>query len=150
MSFLVAMSILVLFLVTVRLLAPPVNPPARWNPRSDARLNGEALFATGLDRHTVDLDCLVARSITTDADAVAEPLCLRVRTNSGRTGSPLSAVVRRWAEGGERVHVELDLSRRCGVAMLRCGSEQVVTEVANGLQAWTRLTAPPAPEVAGG
>jgi len=63
--------------------------------------------------------------------------------------APLSAVVRRWAEGGERVYVELDLSRRCRVGQLRCGAERVVAEVDNGFAAWVRLTAPPAPEAAG-
>ncbi|HZU79181.1 MAG TPA: hypothetical protein VE991_04635, partial [Acidimicrobiales bacterium] len=94
--------------------------------------------------------CMVPRpGAGTDA-SVTEPVCVRVRAGHALTGGALSAVIRTWAEGGERVFVELDVTRRCALAVLECGDERVVTDVVNGFETWSPLGGPSAREVAGG
>lgn len=100
--------------------------------RHRAVVRGEALFATGIDKSTVAFDCLIATGDT--APATMEPTSLTLR-HRGQTwaGQSLADIVRSWAEGGERVFVEVALDSLYGplTAHLTCGSHGLQAEVAN-------------------
>jgi|SRR5579862_3640108 len=101
--------------------------------RHRAVVRGEALFATGIDRSTVSFDCLMTTGHVPDASLEPTSLTLRGRAPSW-AGQTLADVIRSWAEGGERVFVEVPVDSLFGprTARLTCGHHGLQVEVADG------------------
>ena len=97
-----------------------------------AVVRGEALFATGVDGSTVAFDCLLSACGPEETSFEPTSLTLRRRVPAW-AGEPLADIVRRWAEGGERVYVEVPVESQFGplVAHLSCGHHELQVEVAN-------------------
>jgi hypothetical protein len=97
-----------------------------------AVVRGEALFATGIDRCTVAFDCLMTTKGA--ASGALEPTSLTLRRRvPAWSGQSLADVVRGWAEGGERVFVEVPVDSLYGplTAHLSCGHHGVEAEITN-------------------
>ncbi|MDE3086892.1 MAG: hypothetical protein KGJ77_09015 [Acidobacteriota bacterium] len=97
-----------------------------------AVVRGEALFATGVDGSTVAFDCLMTAGGPEETSLEPTSLILR-RQVPARAGEPLADIVRKWAEGGERVFVEVPVDSQFGplVARLGCGHQALLADVAN-------------------
>jgi hypothetical protein len=113
---------------------PPTPAPSG---SAAVTLGGEALFATGLDPDTVLLDCVLGLQ---RRDGVPpgplHPVALRVHKNDFETPELLSGMVRAWAEGGDRVFVELPFSVARSRATLTCGARTLTVAVENGNDVW--------------
>lgn len=100
--------------------------------RQRAVVRGEALFATGVDRCTVAFDCLLTTGRATGAslEPASLTLCRRVPPWASQS---LADIVRKWADGGERVFVEVPVESLFGplLARLSCGGNELQVEVAN-------------------
>lgn len=126
--------------------APPL---ASGGPRPHGQrtvVQGEALFATGVDRCTVAFDCLLAAG---DGPAPSlEPTSLTLRRGAPTpSGESLADVVRTWAQGGERVFVEIavDSPSRPFTARLTCGHQGLQAEVADRVQLHRLIGRPSSP-----
>lgn len=105
--------------------------------RQGTHIQGEALFATGVDRSTVAFDCLL--SVGPATAGALEPLSLTLwRPMPSWSSQSLADIVRSWADGGERVFVELELDSTHGpfstrplMARLSCGQQGLQAEVAD-------------------
>ena len=97
-----------------------------------AVVRGEALFATGVDGSTVAFDCLMTAGGPEETSLEPTSLILR-RQVPARAGEPLADIVRKWAEGGERVFVQVPVDSQFGplVARLSCGHQALLADVAN-------------------
>lgn len=118
--------------------------PPRPHPllQDGQTLKGEALFATGVDPSTVVFDCLVAPQVETFGDAaVFRPLPVRAHHRPSEEQVPLSTVVRSWADGGQRVFIELPSLDGPLTAKLSCGEEAVVVDIDNNAEVWRALAA---------
>lgn len=117
--------------------------PARQAAPMGSAFGGEALFATGIDRCTVLLDCLMApRRGTSIGHAVLQPVPIRVwHPQSAFTEQSLPATVKTWAARGQRVFVELSACNDGNhKAKLSCGKEALLVEIANDIDVRRSLT----------
>jgi hypothetical protein len=99
-------------------------------------LAGEAIFATGVDASTVVFDCMVAPQWAASTHtALFQPLPVRAHHGGFEDEPPLSALVRSWAECGQRVFIELPATGgRPLKATVSCGEQRVVVDVDNSAE----------------
>lgn len=118
----------------------------RWRPSSPLGgggrrngLSGEALFATGLDRCTVLLDCLVNPRGAIPSSPLTrprQPVPVRVRRPlSASAEQSLPATVKEWADGGQRVFVDVPPGEAASAkAELRCGGAAMTVDIDNSAE----------------
>lgn len=149
MEFTILMLFGLLMAVVILVLAAGTEHAWRQGPASSQPLlpsphvlTGEALFATGVDSSTVVFDCLVAPQPEAAGDvALFRPLPVRAHQAVSDDQPHLSAMVRSWADGGQRVFIELPAQGGALTAKLSCGGEAVVVDIDNDAEVRQALTA---------